>query len=761
MKICFSIIFILVIGISNLMSQNPFPENGKLFQDTIIPRIDILINEDSLEQILAYENRLSFYHYKAKFVFTDNDGSDTINDIGFRLRGNTSRSSQKKSFKVSFNTFESGRKYHGVEKLNLNGEHNDPSIVRSKFCCDIAKDMGIIASRANHVDLYINDEYFGLYINVEHIDEEFVKTRYGNNNGNLYKCLYPADLNYLGTNPEAYKLGSEDSRTYDLKTNTEEDNYEDIAHLIWVLNNVPKNDFRCELEKVFNVNAYLKIIVFDILTANWDGYIFNKNNFYLYKNTTTGKFEYIPYDTDNTFGIDWFGVDWYKRDIYNWDHSSQHRPLYVRIMEDPVYRSRFTTIMKNTIDSIYIKEELYQYLEEKKILIANSANLDEYRTYDYGFSFNDFLFSFDKALDVSHVPIGINEYIEKRYVWALDQMELDNLLPDAQEEKIVLNESKDSLSISVKIENVDFLSEATFWYSFDESSDFTSLVLFDNGQNQDLIAGDRIYTSSFISINNKNLLKYYIKLTSLDDIEIKFPSCGLSELPISLGTPKLAINEFLASNDANIQDENGEYDDWLELYNYGQDSIYLGDKYLTDNPDTKTKWQMPDMWIQPKEFLIFWADKDEEQGANHCNFKLSTDGEYIGIFNSDINDNEVIDEDYFNEQQTDITEGRYPDGVGEFVSLSPTPGSANKTVGNIEETLDNEFVIYPNPVNNYINIITSINKEVNIDIISISNKIIKSFKLNTKLDNRIDISDLNTGIYIVKINASIYKLVKL
>lgn len=47
-----------------------------------------------------------------------------------------------------------------------------------------------------------------------------------------------------------------------------------------------------------------------IFCDDWDGYIYNKNNFYLYHNTLTGKIEYLPYDVDNTFGIDWFGIDW-------------------------------------------------------------------------------------------------------------------------------------------------------------------------------------------------------------------------------------------------------------------------------------------------------------------------------------------------------------------------------------------------------------------------------------------------------------------
>ncbi|MEZ4908606.1 MAG: CotH kinase family protein [Saprospiraceae bacterium] len=105
---------------------------------------------------------LSDDEYPATFIYDNGNIKDTIYNVGFRLRGNTSRYSAK-SFKVSFNTFESGRKYYGVEKLNLNGEHNDPSIVRSKFCADVAKELGVIGSRANHVRFYINDEFKGLY----------------------------------------------------------------------------------------------------------------------------------------------------------------------------------------------------------------------------------------------------------------------------------------------------------------------------------------------------------------------------------------------------------------------------------------------------------------------------------------------------------------------------------------------------------------------------------------------------------------------
>ena len=102
-------------------------------------------------------------------------------------------------------------------------------------------------------------------------------------------------LFYRGVNSQTYANAG-----YDLKNNGSAD-YSDLIEFLDILNRTPPADLPCELEEVFNVDSYLKVIAFDIFSGNWDGPIYNKNNCYLYKNTATGKFEYIPFDLDNTF----------------------------------------------------------------------------------------------------------------------------------------------------------------------------------------------------------------------------------------------------------------------------------------------------------------------------------------------------------------------------------------------------------------------------------------------------------------------------
>jgi len=389
---------------NSISAQPTFPEDGEVFRDDVVARVDIYIHPDTLNWI--YDNVSSNQEFHSLFIFNNGFVLDTVENIGFRLRGNTSRNSAKKSFKVSFNTFESGRKWYGLEKLNLNGEHNDPSIIRSKLGWDLLREFKVPGARSNHVRVYINEDYYGLYINTEHIDEEFVKSRFGNNDGNLYKCLWPADLDYLGSNPEYYKLTMGDRRVYDLKTNTLLDDYSDLAHFIGILNNTPDEQFLCEIEKAFNVYDYLKIIAIDVFTGNWDGYIYNNNNFYLYHNTSTGKFEYINYDLDNTYGIDFMSRDWGGRNIYDWQqHGNNARPLYTRMMENQELRDQFSYYMKILNNLLTNQTNYFPHIDSIKDKIDQFVAIDPYYPLDYGYTITDFYNSYDQ--EILLVPVGI------------------------------------------------------------------------------------------------------------------------------------------------------------------------------------------------------------------------------------------------------------------------------------------------------------------------------------------------------------------
>ncbi|HUT13829.1 MAG TPA: lamin tail domain-containing protein, partial [Thermoguttaceae bacterium] len=98
------------------------------------------------------------------------------------------------------------------------------------------------------------------------------------------------------------------------------------------------------------------------------------------------------------------------------------------------------------------------------------------------------------------------------------------------------------------------------------------------------------------------------------------------------------INEFMADNETVLEDENGDFPDWIEIYNPTEAAIDLGGWYLTDDPDDLTKWEFPTCMLDPDDYLVVFAsDKDRADPGSplHTNFKLSAGGEYLALVKSD------------------------------------------------------------------------------------------------------------------------------
>lgn len=732
-----SLLFLLLLPLI-LPAQTPFPPMGPVFKDDVIPRIDILLPPDSLDILLAPGNEQSNYHWHATFIFDNGELKDTVENIGFRLRGNTSRYADKKSFKVSFNTYEPGRSWQGLDKLNLNGEHNDPTIARSKACWDMLRWMEVPAPRANHVELYINGQFRGLYANVEHIDEEFAQLRYGNNDGNLYKCLYPADLAYKGPDPDLYKQEYGGRRAYQLTINEEVDDYSDLAHFIDVLNNTPLNSLPCELEKVFEVDNYLRVMAFDILSGNWDGPIYNKNNFYLYHNLASGKFEYIPYDLDNTLGIDWLDKDWGSLDIYSWK-PNEPRPIYTRLLAVPEYRDRFSYYVKKFIDGPFSTTQLFPYLDDLKALISPSAQSDPFRPLDYGFTYAQFLSSYESALPFFHTPYGIKPYIIQRRNTALQQLVLNDISPIISQVKNNHPSAYQDIYITARVEDDGSLGVVELCYQVDgQSQGCLSMTADGNGQFSTLIP----------ALNQPALFEYYIRAADDAGQESVQPVCGLHPVYIGAVAVPLVVNELMASNSNTIADEAGEYDDWIELFSFSDVPLYLGNYYLSDNENNPAKWPMPDFWIQPGQYLIFWADEDQEQGDLHTNFKLGAGGEFVGIFS----DQGLIDGIAFGPQETDAAFGRIPNGTGPFVQVNPTPGAVNQPFSSVSENGGGNatIVLYPNPTTGAMTVEWGSPAEAQIQVWSATGVLVYA-GVHAGGAARLDLSGLPPGAYWVQV----------
>ncbi len=177
---------------------------------------------------------------------------------------------------------------------------------------------------------------------------------------------------------------------------------------------------------------------------------------------------------------------------------------------------------------------------------------------------------------------------------------------------------------------------------------------------------------------------------------------------VSESLPELYINEFMASNRQAWMDH-GTYPDWIELYNAGVQEVNIGGYYVTDNLGDPFKWRIPDdqpaaTMIPAKGYYMLIPDRDTLEGPNHLDFKLSKDGEEIGLSTIMNNTFYWVDTITFGPQISDVSYGRYPDGSDNWYFMEQyTPLASNIAVTNIElPGLELGVRIYPNPAQSFL-----------------------------------------------------------
>ncbi|RPH90443.1 MAG: hypothetical protein EHM72_19105, partial [Calditrichaeota bacterium] len=138
----------------------------------------------------------------------------------------------------------------------------------------------------------------------------------------------------------------------------------------------------------------------------------------------------------------------------------------------------------------------------------------------------------------------------------------------------------------------------------------------------------------------------------------------------------LVINEIVTSNSKVNADDDGDFSDWIELYNETNEALQLSGYSLSDDADNSRKWQFPPCVIEGKSFVLIWCSGKAKSSAQlHTNFKLDRDGESVILSSAD---GTTIDERHFPLINENYSYGRRTDGDDEFVIFShPTPNGEN------------------------------------------------------------------------------------
>ncbi len=703
---------------------------------------------------------------------------ESIDSVGVRFKGFTSypQESNKKPIKIDFNEFVKGKKYDGLKKLNLNNGTDDPSMQRDVICYDLLIKMGVKASRTSFSKVYFNGEYWGVYQNVEQIDKVFLKQNFGNGKGNLFKNKGWSHFEWYGTDPDSYHP------PFELKTNEEGDDWSGFVNLMDVLNNASDDDFPMAIEGVFNVDLFLKTLAVDVATNNWDSYLEHGRNWYIYEDTTSGIFNWIPWDYNFALGGDLLGGgggDGGDCTVTAYFQSYIDGTTTVKFF-DASFIVGAPTYLWEFGDGTTSAEEnpIHDYASSGDYNVCLTATVSEDCADQICITIHTNDNQECASIANGSCPHPVDDVFLQVVEWMPDCCELWGDDCEALYIEITgegesfgatdfsINQQENEGVLIKRLLNVPEFNNRYYNYFCELMNDqMTKQHVFD------LIDANRELITDAIE-NDPNALFTFDEFTL--DIGANSDTTGLkailseridslqSELNTLVSCPSfvssipwqgVVINEFVASTDSMgiIKDPAGEIEDWVELFNNTNAAINLTGVYLSDNTDEWQKWQFPaGTTIPANGYLIVWADKDMAQSGLHSDFKLKKTGEQLVLSNTS---GSIIDTISFGEQSGNIASARRPNGTGDFVFQTATFGFNNEEVSGVFELQNPLNVsIYPNPVADYLEVTIQQADfaDYKVSIFSVTGRSVFSQRQNTPFF-RLNLGHLKNGFYFLQI----------
>jgi spore coat protein H len=389
--------------VANAQIENPTDDN--LFREFEITEIRVTMTAGNKTTLLAEENRYANIYVPADLVIMNSQLNNVeVLNVGVRLRGNTARQHDKRSFKIDFREY-GGLKFEGHKKINLKPNVNDPTMVRELLSMHLYRKMGVPALCLAPAALYINEEFMGTYLIAEQVDDEFVDRRFGHEEGFLYKCSYGASLT---NNGQVYN-----ETMFESEINEEFDTRAELNAFVTTLNNTTSIGMTSVLPDYFDVDTYLRQLAVESMIGHWDGYSYNKNNFYLYYDGQTGLMNFIPYDTDNTWGIDWIGGNWGTYNVESFYHPSDSRPLTKKLLSVPAYKEAYIRNIGILLQAYFNPTYLHPIFDQLESLFGPKVQQDTYFDDAFDFSYSFFQSSFDNGTS-QHVKYGLRSFLSTR-----------------------------------------------------------------------------------------------------------------------------------------------------------------------------------------------------------------------------------------------------------------------------------------------------------------------------------------------------------
>lgn len=544
-------------------------------------------------------------------------------------------------------------------QIRNGGNGYDDLLCRDGFIQNIAKGMGNIDYQAYiPVSYYINGKYKGMMGLRERTNESYIKSNYG---------LDEDKIDIVEFSEKKIEAGCGDLNAYN-------EMYAFVTDSV----NYKKDNFVALLDNYMDVEEYMNYMIFEqfIVNTDWPG-----NNQKAWRKHIGGKFRWILYDTD--FGLGRFGYDGsnytYKElntvkwctgeGEHNWANDLEYEwktKFFKCLMKNQQFRDAFMTqaliLFNGPLSASAIEKVRDEFIPtvEKEHCISSKTEGRK--------NLNDAAGKIKDLTKFAKERIGIYKNDLAKYC-KLDTNKVVVL-------KLV---TKGDNKSEVKGFNVNSTSIS--------GNSYTMKCL--KGMNMAIKANisEGFIPSGWSVTTSDTTLSYKSQTLNLT-MEKDTVTVTLNVKEESYDKPTIVINELCARNNIFTGTGCDEPEDWIELYNTGNDYVDIAGFYLSDNDTTvriASGYEMTN--IPPKGHLLLWADGRGKSGAQHLDFKLNAYGETLTLVKKVKDSVILVDKVKYGENlKFNYSYGRTKDGATTFTTFAAcensdfseaTPGEEN------------------------------------------------------------------------------------
>jgi spore coat protein CotH len=280
----------LAAAIAPLGATTP---SDPLFDPSILHEIRITMAPEDWESM--HVNYMDNTYYRCSVSWN----GLTLDDVGMKQRGTSSRSPVKPGFKLSFGNYVSGQKFLGLKSLVVRNLVQEGSMSNERLSLALFARLSLPAPRTSPARVYVNGEYVGLHLLVEDMNKDFLSRQFGENAGWLYEFewKFPYRFEYLGPDPDTY------SWLWTPSTREDDPDGATLERMVRTVNEASDAEFESAASDFFDLEKVAMYLAVDSFLTEGDGFLadWGMNNLYMYRFQDGTVFQFIPWDKNATF----------------------------------------------------------------------------------------------------------------------------------------------------------------------------------------------------------------------------------------------------------------------------------------------------------------------------------------------------------------------------------------------------------------------------------------------------------------------------